>query len=98
VLKIAAKAEREKRKMEAIVHYGTYIHCAAVHVYKEDAKKSRDLLLNKINMARRIMGYRNALEMEVQRYQRSYSSPIITPPSQLAPWVRYLCYNLSFFA
>lgn len=86
ILKIASLAERNNRKAEAIVHYGTYIHCAAVHVYKEDAKKSRDLLLNKVNMARRIMQYRTVLESDIQRRQRNYIAPLISAPPQLAPW------------
>ena len=59
---------------------------AAVHVYNKDAKKSRELLLNKVNMARRIMQYRIVLESDIQRRQRSYIAPLISAPPQLAPW------------
>lgn len=86
VLKIAARSERVKRTKVAIVHYGTYIHCAGVHVYREDAKKSKELLLNKVNMARRIMMYRATLEAGIHRKERRYVAPLISQPQQLNPW------------
>jgi hypothetical protein len=65
---------------------GTYVHCMAVHVYKEDPRNNADVVLSKVNMARRIFTHRNLLEGELQRRDRKYVAPMISVPQQLAPW------------
>ena len=89
--KIAASVERSPGCCDAVghlraavVHYGTYVHCAGVHVYREETRADRDALLNKVNSARRMMHHRMGLEATIRKSVRAYAAPGIKPPAQLA--------------